>query len=256
MTTTLRIHGIIIPNVKSTKFLGVIIDDKLNWNEHITELVKKLASCTGVLNRIKDNVPTRLHKDLYHTLFESHLSYGITVWGRVSQNRLLPLFRAQKKCIRTLFGDKNAYLDKFMTCARCRPFTGKDSQKLDGEFFMKEHSKPLFNDTKVLTIHNLYSYHTTTQVYGIMKYRCPISLFDILHLSHRKETLLITPHPDMDYIYKASTTWNTARRILGFKCTDFSTTHSYVKSTIKNHLLKSQALGTRQDWIPQNYCFS
>ena len=209
-----------------------------------------------MLNRIKENIPSHLHKDLYHTLFESHLSYGITVWGGISHNRLLPLFRAQKKCLRILFGDKNAYLDKFKTCARTRPFTGKDSQKLDEMFFMKEHSKPLFNSTKVLTIHNLYSYHTTNQVYGILKYRSPISLFNILHLSNRKETLLITPHPDLDYIYKASSTWNTARKILGLQCTDFSTTHAFVKYTIKNHLLKSQATGTKYDWIPQNYDFN
>ena len=252
---TLKIHDTIIPNVKSTKFLGVIIDEKLNWNEHITGLVQKLACCTGVLNRIKENVPSHLHKDLYHTLFESHLTYGITVWGGVSYNRLLPLFRAQKKCIRTLFGDKNAYLDKFMTCSRTRPFTGKNSQQLGGEFFMKEHSKPLFNAAKLLTIHNLYSYHTTSQVYGILKYRSPISLFNTLYLSHRKETLLITPHPSLKYIHNASTTWNTARRILGLECTDFSTTQSLVKSTIKNHLLKSQTTGSNSDWIPENYDF-
>ena len=252
---TLQIHNTIIPIVKSTKFLGVIIDDKLNWNEHITELVKKLACCTGVLNRIKDNIPTQLHKDLYHTLFESHLTYGITVWGGISHNRLLPLFRSQKKCIRILFGDKNTYLDKFKTCVRTRPFTGKDSQKLPGQFFMKEHSKPLFNSNKLLTIHNLYSYHTTTQVCGILKYRTPISLFNIFHTSQRKETLLITPHPDLVYKSNASTTWNTARRILGSQYTDFSTTYSFVKSTIKSHLFKSQAYGTKLDWIPQNYEF-
>ena len=251
----LKIHDTVIPNVKSTKFLGVIIDDKLNWNEHITGLVQKLACCTGVLNRIKENIPSHLHKDLYYTLFESHLTYGVTVWGGVSHNRLLPLFRAQKKCLRILFGDKTAYLDKFMTCARTRPFTGKNSQQLDGEFFMKEHSKPLFKATKILTIHNLYSYHTTTQVYGILKYRSPISLFNILHLSNRKETLLITPHPDLKYTHNASTTWNAARSILRLECTDFSTTQSFVKSTIKNHLLKSQAEGPNNDWIPQNYNF-
>ena len=35
--------------------------------------------CTGILNVIKDNIPDDLHKSLYHTLFESHLTYGITV---------------------------------------------------------------------------------------------------------------------------------------------------------------------------------
>ena len=59
---------------------------------------------------------------LYHTLFESHLTYGITVWGGVTNNKLLPLFKLQKKCLRILFGDKEAYIDKFKICARVRLF--------------------------------------------------------------------------------------------------------------------------------------
>ena len=48
---------------------------------HINKLSKKLSSATGILNRIKDNIPSELHKNLYHTLFESHLAYGIiTAW--------------------------------------------------------------------------------------------------------------------------------------------------------------------------------
>ena len=252
---TISINETPIPKVRYTKFLGVIIDDKLTWNQHITQLTKKLACCTGTLNRIKDNIPTHLHKDLYHTLFESHLSYGITVWGGLSQNKLSPLFRAQKSCMRVLFGDKIAYLDKFKTCARTRPFTGKGSQTLGGAFFIREHTKPLFNNRKFLTVHNLYSYHIIIETFGILKSRKPISLFSTLNPSDRKETLLITPHPDLKYLHKASTAWNAACTILGPNCTDFSTKYVLIKSTIKNHLLKMQTLGTAFDWITQNFEF-
>ena len=90
------------------------------------------AHCTGILNVIKDNIPDDLHKSLYHTLFESHLTYGITVWGGVTNNKLLPLFRLQQKCLRRLFGDKEAYLDKLKNSARVRLF---EEQKLGVEFF-------------------------------------------------------------------------------------------------------------------------
>ena len=89
----LSINQTKLMQVSQTKFLGVIIDDKLNWQCHIDYLRKKLACQIGLLTRIKDSIPNDLHKDLYHTLFESYLAYGITVWGGVSENRLLPLFR-------------------------------------------------------------------------------------------------------------------------------------------------------------------
>ena len=55
--------------------------------------------------RIKDSVPKSLHKTLYHSLFESHLIYGISVWGAQSHTVLYELFTLQKHCIRTLFGN-------------------------------------------------------------------------------------------------------------------------------------------------------
>ena len=46
------------------------------------------------------------------TLFESHLSYGIYVWGVISQTKLEPVFTVQKKCVCIMFGDNEAYFDK------------------------------------------------------------------------------------------------------------------------------------------------
>ena len=48
----LQIHDNILPKVTHTKFLGVIIDDRLSWDHHIKALTKKLSCCTGSLNKI------------------------------------------------------------------------------------------------------------------------------------------------------------------------------------------------------------
>ena len=66
-------------------------------------------------------VDIHLYKDLYHTLFESYLTYGISVWGGSPKAKLLPLFKAEKKVMRVIFGDRAKYLDKFKTCAQVRP---------------------------------------------------------------------------------------------------------------------------------------
>ena len=41
-----------LKEVLSTKFLGVVIDNKLNWQAHVDTLHKKLKSATGILNNI------------------------------------------------------------------------------------------------------------------------------------------------------------------------------------------------------------
>lgn len=249
-TPTLKLNNIAIKHVTETKFLGVIIDDKLSWQPHINSLSKKLACSAGILSRIKDSVPSHLHKSLYHTLFESYLSYGITVWGGVSYNKLLPLFRMQKKCCRILFGDREAYFDKSKTCARTRTY---ENQRLDDKFYMKEHSKPLLNNYSIMNIYNLYTSRCAVEIFKILKFRLPISLYSQFNLSVRKETLLHTTYPSHHFIYKAGLIWNSARQRL--KITDFSVSVSSFKISIKNHMLTQQKLGDKYEWENNNFVF-
>ena len=244
--TEIKIGNNILKRVSETKFLGVVIDDKLNWEPHLKQLRKKLVSCTGSLNRMKDNIPTNLHKDLYHTLFESYLTYGITVWGGVSDTKLLPLFRAQKQCVRIMFGDKEAYLDKFRTCARSRPI---ESQILDGKFFSKEHSKPLFIKNKIITLYNLYLLHSISELYKILRFRTPISMYGLFNLSSRpgKDTLLLSPFQSNTFIYKAGVSWNFVRQKLGIL--EFTTVSvGSLKSQLKSLMLTQQSLGDKWEW--------
>ena len=64
----LKIKTTKIKQVNEAKFLGVTIDENLNWNSHIKKLSKKLSCSAGILNLIKDNIPEELHKNLYYTL--------------------------------------------------------------------------------------------------------------------------------------------------------------------------------------------
>ena len=171
----LKINDTEIKQVKEAKFLWVTIDENLNWNSHLNKLSKKLSCSAGILNLIKDNIPEELYQNLYYTLFESHLSYGITVWGGVSNNKIEPLFKLQKKCMRILFGDKEAYLNKFKTCARARDI---DNQILGREFYKREKSKPLFNNNNIMNVRNLYIYHCSNEIIKILKFRTPMCMFE------------------------------------------------------------------------------
>ena len=73
-----------IKEVSETKFLGVIIDNRLSWVPHIENLYKKLKSANGMLKRIRNNIPRENYKSIYHALFESHMRYCITVFGGAS----------------------------------------------------------------------------------------------------------------------------------------------------------------------------
>ena len=235
-----------IKQVSETKFLGIIIDDKLTWNPQIQYLRRKLSSSIGILNRIKDSIPISLHKNLYHTLFESHLCYGITSWGGVTESKLQPLFKIQKRCIRILFGNKEKYLNKFKTCCRVRPV---EEQILGQEHYEKDHTKPLLNKHNLMTVHNLYVYHCSMDTFKTLKYRIPISLYSLYLLSNRKEAFLITPLPNSQFIYNASKIWNTIRETIAKS--DLSISICSLKSTLKKHIISLQKFGTFYEWDNQ-----
>ena len=170
----LTINGHIIKQVTCIKFLGIILDEHLSWIPHTEYLCKKLRSCIGAIRRIKESLPKSQYMNIYHTLFESHISYGISVWGGVSHYILENLFKLQKRCIRLLFGTNltSDTPDYYNRCARARTY----SEHMNPNHEL-EHTKPLFNNLKLLTIHNLYNYYITIETFNIIKFRRPYPIF-------------------------------------------------------------------------------
>jgi len=84
--------------VKHFNFLGIIIDESLEWSTHINSLSTKLSRTIGVINRLKNFLPLHTLKTLYYSLFASHLTYGIILWGYTNAK----VFTIQKKAIRLI----------------------------------------------------------------------------------------------------------------------------------------------------------
>jgi hypothetical protein len=244
----LEIDGFVIKQCSQTRFLGVIIDERLNWDAHIKYLKRKLNYAMSTLYRIMDSIPKEIHRDLYYTLFESHLSYCISVWGGATQYRISSLWTIQKQCVRVLFGDREAFHDKFNTCARTRPY---DQQVLGNKFYMPEHTKPLFATYKILSVHNLYTYHCFMETYKILKFRTPWSLYEKYNISERKPTLLIAGFPSPNFTDRTTFLWNLTAPKLKFD--DFSPKVSGIKNCIKRALLINQHKDLPLEWTPRDW---
>ena len=66
-----RISGQKIEISTRVKYLGIQIDQHLNWNEHIKNIIPKLSRAIGVLFKIRHNVPKFLLKTIYYSIFNS-----------------------------------------------------------------------------------------------------------------------------------------------------------------------------------------
>ena len=62
-------------------FLGLIMDEHLNWKSHVEFFLNKCSKTIGVLNKLKYFLPLPVKLILYNSLILPHLNYGITIWG-------------------------------------------------------------------------------------------------------------------------------------------------------------------------------
>ena len=53
-----KANKLTLSKVQHVKILGVIIDEKLNWNKHIENCKNKLSSATYAINSLKNILPT------------------------------------------------------------------------------------------------------------------------------------------------------------------------------------------------------
>ena len=109
----LRFGNELISGVCSVKFLGLQLDEHLEWTDHFKILHGKLSRANYMLSSVKNILPTSCLKSLYYALFHSHLNYGLLVWGTTMlcchQKKLIT---AQKKAIRHVSNKKyNAHTD-------------------------------------------------------------------------------------------------------------------------------------------------
>ena len=115
--------------MNGTIFLGITIDEHLDWKVYIDNLSNKIARNVGVLNKLKHFLPVYIMKTLYSSLIASHLQYCTLLWANSHVINIRKLQLLEKKAIRII--TSSHYI---------------------------AHTDPLFSTTKLLKLDDLYKY--------------------------------------------------------------------------------------------------
>ena len=62
------------------KYLGITIDTRLNFEEHIGIVAKKISRSLGVMCKLRNVLPPKALLVLYYSMIHPHLLYAITIW--------------------------------------------------------------------------------------------------------------------------------------------------------------------------------
>ena len=99
-------HFFWVPKSEGTvKYLGLHLDSKLTWREHVTKKRKQPDLKTREINwLIGKNSPLSLENKLliYKTVLKPIWTYGIAIWGCASKSNVSVIQRYQSKLLRTI----------------------------------------------------------------------------------------------------------------------------------------------------------
>lgn len=92
-----------ITKVSSCRYLGVILDENLKWEEHIQTLIKKLLKFTSIFYKVRNKIPYSCLTKVYYAFVHSHILYGIEAYANTYNSHLNKLQRLNDKLLRILF---------------------------------------------------------------------------------------------------------------------------------------------------------
>ena len=142
---SLQINGECVKEEFKTKFLGVIVDNKLSWSYHIQYIKKKIAKGIGVICRAKRLLSVKTLCTLYYSFVYPYFNYAAEVWGGACANHLLAIIKLQKKVIRIITNSRR-----------------------------NEHSLPLFQKLNILRFEEINYYKIALMMFKVYHKNTPV----------------------------------------------------------------------------------
>ena len=132
----------------SVRFLGVQIDRRLKWDDHIAAVTSKVRQLLGIIGRASGVLSGSSLVSLYNGMVLPHLQYCLMVWGDFgacgNQTRGAALLRAQKRFVGLMAGKRGLY-----------------------------HADPLFARSGVLKVGDLYRQQVRVHAWKFQNGRLP-----------------------------------------------------------------------------------
>ena len=91
-----------LKQVQTTKFLGIHIDERLNFKVHVNHILDKVSKSIGLLFKLNHFLPKNILLTLYNTLLLPYFNYGIIFWHNSPNETVNRVVIAQKKAVRAI----------------------------------------------------------------------------------------------------------------------------------------------------------
>ena len=84
------------------KYLGILIDNKLTWKQHINHVNLKVTKGLAILYKLRNYVSEQILRMLYFSFIQPHIDYGLLIWGNATTTNLKPIKKKIEKVVRII----------------------------------------------------------------------------------------------------------------------------------------------------------
>jgi hypothetical protein len=106
---TLNLNGKEISRVAVAKYLGMYLDENLNWAHHVEYVIKKLVKLKGALYYLANVVNKQCITQIYYAYVFPYIKYGVEVYGTCSESVMKQLQIEQNKLLKILYKKNRRY---------------------------------------------------------------------------------------------------------------------------------------------------
>ena len=92
----------IIDQLQSTKYLGIMIDQRLSWHMHTELIMKRVRQLIWTFKTLRHVASKNLLHRVYVSLAQSILTYCLSCWGGTTKIKFLELERAQRSLLKVM----------------------------------------------------------------------------------------------------------------------------------------------------------
>ena len=81
----------VLNNVTSHKHLGLILNSKLNWSDHIECMIRGISKCLDVMHKLMYALDRKTLETIYFSFMRPKLEYASIVWDNCySKEKISP----------------------------------------------------------------------------------------------------------------------------------------------------------------------
>ena len=243
----LVMNNVTIERVKSIKFLGVYINDKLNWNDHKEYIRIKISRNLGIIYKCRNIFTKEDLITMYNCFVLPYLLYCVPLWGGSVQSENDTIIKIQNKVIRILFNVKRSDDGWYEVKNKLLPI--KELYKVEIAKFCFKH----VNNTLPEHFSHYVMPSFTTSVHNVpTRHSC--------HLNYLVEAGLYTPSASKSFTTQCTRVWNSIPNLLkthsnvlnspmGKFCLSIKNYYLWVLNNTQNNLINS-----KNQYLPATRC--